>query len=159
MKDRRQTQGWPNRLGVGKRAGTSIVAVKAREMVGPTPGMLINRRHTSSSRLIESTFRCSFVACSRSFERALSKDAMISASSGMPSTNSRIRSSNFTTPTTPTLSSKLRKRPRISFDIDCLFLQQHTCRQQRPPLLARQRFGLKRNKSNCDFKGRHLRLS
>jgi len=48
-------------------------------------------------------------------------DAMISASSGMPSTSSRILSSNLVEPTTPTLSPKLRSRPRMSFSMAMAF--------------------------------------
>ena len=46
---------------------------------------------------------------------------MISASSGIPSTSSRIRPSNLTTPAAPTLSPKLRSRPRISFSMAIAF--------------------------------------
>jgi hypothetical protein len=55
----------------------------------------------------------------------------------MPSTNSKIRSSNLIKPTTPTLSPKLRSRPRMSFfDGDGFLLQKLAGRQQGAPLLA-----------------------
>lgn len=39
----------------------------------------------------------------------------------MPATRSRIRFSNFTVPTTPTLRPKLRRKPRISFSMAIAF--------------------------------------
>ena len=49
------------------------------------------------------------------------RQAMISASSGSPATSSRIRSSNLTLPMIPTLSPKLRSRPRMSFSMAMAF--------------------------------------
>src|SRR5271170_2694582 len=46
---------------------------------------------------------------------------MMSASSGMLSTSSRIRASNLTTLTAPTLRPKLRSRPRTSFSMAMAF--------------------------------------
>ena len=99
------------------RAGTSMVARKASETTGPTPGIVINRRQTLSSRTIDNNFRCSRANWSRNARRASSSDAMISPRSDIPSVSSRMRCSKATAPITPTFSPKLRKSPRISFSI------------------------------------------
>ena len=57
-----------------------MVAQNAKETTGPTPGIVIKRLHTLSSRTIESNFRWSVVNVSRSFRRAASMGSMISTS-------------------------------------------------------------------------------
>ena len=57
VENRRQPKSGANRLGVLDRAGMSIVALKASDTTGPTPGMVIRRRQTSSSRTVPNTLR------------------------------------------------------------------------------------------------------
>ena len=47
----------PTALECLNRAGMSIVALKANDTTGPTPGMVIRRRQTSSSRTVANTLR------------------------------------------------------------------------------------------------------
>jgi hypothetical protein len=58
----------PTALKLRKRAGTSMVVRKVSVTTGPTPGMVISRRHTSSSRTIASKRRCRTAICSRTYK-------------------------------------------------------------------------------------------
>src|SRR5258708_20374861 len=67
----------PTALEFLKRAGTSMVLLKARDTTGPTPGIVISRRQTLSSRTIANSFRCSVTNSWRSFCRTASRGPMI----------------------------------------------------------------------------------
>ena len=62
---------------------------------GPTPGTVIRRRHTSSSRTIASKRRCKMLICSSNTRRTTSNGSTNAAKSGRFSTSSLIRASNF----------------------------------------------------------------
>src|ERR1035437_6302877 len=65
--------------------------------------------------------RCWMTNCSRSTRRTMSSGSTSTAKSGMFSTSSLMRASNFTFPTIPTLRPKLRKVPRRSLSIAMAF--------------------------------------
>src|SRR6516225_8780277 len=80
-----------------------MVARKVNATTGPTPGIVIRRRHTSSSRTMTSKRRCNMPSCSRRTCRTMSNGSTNSATSGRFSTSSLTRASNLTVPSTPTL--------------------------------------------------------
>lgn len=49
----------PHALDSWKRAGISMVLVKASAVMGPTPGITVKRLQVVSSLVIVNTFRCS----------------------------------------------------------------------------------------------------
>src|SRR6516225_6973793 len=72
----------PTDLDFRKRAGTSTVARYVNATTGPTPGTVIRRRHTSSSRTTASKRPCRMPSCSRSTRRTTSSGSTSTAKSG-----------------------------------------------------------------------------
>ena len=63
----------------------------SRATTGPTPGIVIRRRHTSSSRTMASKRRCRMPSCSRTTRRTMSSGSTSTAKSGRFSTSSLMR--------------------------------------------------------------------
>src|SRR5450759_3509773 len=83
--------------------------------------MAEENRSWGYDRIVASKRRCWMTSCSRSTRRTTSSGSTSTAKSGMFSTSSLMRASNFTVPTTPTLRPKLRKVPRRSLSIAMAF--------------------------------------
>jgi len=69
---------------------------------GATPGTVIKRRHTSSSRTMASKRRCRMPSCSRYIPQTTSGGSTSTAKSGRSSTSSLMRAANLAVPTMPT---------------------------------------------------------
>src|SRR3954470_13158202 len=95
-----------------KRPGSSTALLNARAMIGPTPGAVISRRQTASSRTVRSTWRCSSLAWRRSAAPGGSIGSAIALSAGEPPASSRTRPSNPALPVVASLRPKLRRSPR-----------------------------------------------
>ena len=114
----------PTALEFLKRAGMSIVLLKAKDTTGPTPGIVIKRRHTSSSRTTESSLRWSFVNISRSFCRAANNGSMISTKFGHASDKLSDSFFEFAHSNGADLETEVAQQPAdIILDGDGLFLQ------------------------------------
>src|SRR5271157_3878307 len=72
----------PTALEFLKRAGTSMVTRKVSATTGPTPGIVIRRRHTASSRTTASKRRCRISSCSRSTGRTMRRGSTNTVKSG-----------------------------------------------------------------------------
>src|SRR5689334_9565595 len=117
------------------RAGSSSAELKVTATSAPTPGTLISRRQTASSRTIASTARCSVRYSARSASRARSIGPTTRSSIVWPTASSRTRAANRPLLTSPSLRPKPRRMPRMLSSTSSSL----PCRSLRPTSKARRR--------------------
>jgi hypothetical protein len=94
-------------------AESSIVALNAKLTTGPTPGIVINRLHTSSFRAICPSRRSSKAFCFLIMFRASSKGSIANRSSGASASNVSTLAANVHRCTAPSLRPCTFNSPRI----------------------------------------------
>ena len=103
----------PTAFDLANRPGWSMADLKVMATTAPTPGTVINRPHTSSSRTAASSCRCKARYSAPSAARARSKGSATCSSMAWPATNSRMRASNLPLLIAPTFNPKPRRMPRM----------------------------------------------
>src|SRR5918996_1212920 len=102
----------PTALECWKRSGWSIADLKVIATTAPTPGTVISRRHTWSSRTAASRVRCRTAYSPRRTACIRNTGSTTRSSIAWPAARSRMRLSNRSLLIVPTFSPKPRRMPR-----------------------------------------------
>src|SRR5690349_15303363 len=103
----------PTALAVRNRPGSSTAVLKVTATSAPTPGAVISRRQTASPRTMVSIRRCRRMNSACRPSRACNIAPTTASSISWPAISSLILAANRPLLTSPTLSAKPRKIPRM----------------------------------------------